>query len=964
MFRSSLPRRLRRQPKTRSRSRALRAERLEDRHLLAGLVFDSVLGIGDDANGFTIASNAYDIAVDNAGNKYVTGIMYGTQDFDPGSEWADGADIITPRGTYEAFIAKYAPDNSLAWVRQMGSDEVGLAMPNAVIDRGTGVAVDLDGNVYVTGDFAGVGQFGSFTLTSAGRSDAFVTKLDAAGNFLWANRWGDENRDFAEDICLDDEGNVLAVGSSTSPTTNGFLWDGIVMHKYNPTGAPIWSREIHNGNSAAINVGTDSAGNVFVVGEYGGLTDFNPSPSQTHYVSGFGGFVLKLSAAGDFASVSTLLGKTTSADLSWGDLEIDENGNIFGAGSYRGEFDFDPSAQGDFRLPNTGETYAGFIVKYSANGALSWATSLGENSEARGVAVAQQSVYASGSFSNVFAPNGSISIASNGGSDFFVAELSPMGVVQTAIGIGGPATDTSTALVADGSGALHVLGVFNGTVDFNPDPSATHELANPLKGDLYVLKLKTPGFQVTPTTGLVTNEAGTTATFAVSLQAPPTADVLVPIHPSNTSEGAVSTSELTFTPGNWNLPQVVTVTGVDDSIVDGDAGFTIVLGPAVSSDATYNGLDPHDVSATNLDNEVPPTKFYVVDDGSNNRSYEYGTTGTAIENNVLHSGNTAPRGAASTSAGDKVWVVDANRTVYVYNTSGGLLGSWSAGSLASNATVEGIATNGTDVWIVDARSDKVFKYTGAASRTSGSQNAASSFNLNSGNTSPKDIVTDGTHLWVVNDSSINRVFKYTTAGSSVGNWTISGANTTPTGIAIDPANVSDIWIVDSGTDRVYQYTGAASRTSGSQSAAATFPLASGNTNPQGIADPPATVGFDAARPIAELLAVPTVRTKQQSAPHPRPVHSSMIATRTSDRLRLLMSRQVAAEESASRYFDGHAIGDADDAAVIDAALAELENSTWPKIVTSTIATTDRPAGTRGPQSHGTAGTPGCSRGCR
>jgi hypothetical protein len=47
-----------------------------------------------------------------------------------------------------------------------------------------------------------------------------------------------------------------------------------------------------------------------------------------------------------------------------------------------------------------------------------------------------------------------------------------------------------------------------------------------------------------------------------------------------------------------------------------------------------------------------------------------------------------------------------------------------------------------------------------------------------------------------------------------------------------------LWIVDSATDRVYQYSGTASRTSGSQSAATSFPLAAGNTNPQGIADPP------------------------------------------------------------------------------------------------------------------------------
>ena len=234
----------------------------------------------------------------------------------------------------------------------------------------------------------------------------------------------------------------------------------------------------------------------------------------------------------------------------------------------------------------------------------------------------------------------------------------------------------------------------------------------------------------------------------------------------------------------------------------------------------------------------PATKFYVVNDASTDRTYEYSATGSAVENYALNSGNTAPRGAASTAAGDKVWVVDANKKVYVYNTSGGLLGSWTAGSLASNATVEGIATNGTDVWIVDAKQDKVFRYTGAASRLSGSQNAASSFSLNSGNTSPKDIVTDGTSLWVVNDSTTDKVFKYTLSGSLLGSWTITGAGTSPTGITLDPSSVGNLWIVDSGTDRVYQFDNAAGRTSGSQSPSTSFALAAGNTNPQGIADPP------------------------------------------------------------------------------------------------------------------------------
>jgi hypothetical protein len=246
------------------------------------------------------------------------------------------------------------------------------------------------------------------------------------------------------------------------------------------------------------------------------------------------------------------------------------------------------------------------------------------------------------------------------------------------------------------------------------------------------------------------------------------------------------------------------------------------------------------------------TKFFVVNDANSSRTFEYGASGTAGANYALGASNTAPRGAVSTVAGDKVWVVDANRKVYVYDTSGGLLGSWTAGTLASNATVEGIATNGVDVWIVDARSDKVFQYTNAAGRLSGSQNASSSFKLKGGNTNPKDIVTDGANLWVVNDAAVDKVFKYSMSGALVGSWTLAGGGGAPTGITLDPAAPSHLWIVDKKTDRIYQYDNAVGRTSGSLGASTTFALAAGNTNPQGIADPPPRESGLAAQDAALL----------------------------------------------------------------------------------------------------------------
>jgi hypothetical protein len=70
----------------------------------------------------------------------------------------------------------------------------------------------------------------------------------------------------------------------------------------------------------------------------------------------------------------------------------------------------------------------------------------------------------------------------------------------------------------------------------------------------------------------------------------------------------------------------------------------------------------------------------------------------------------------------------------------------------------------------------------------------------------------------------------------MGSWTVSAGGGSPTGITHDPSQPNHLWIVDSGTKRVYQHDGATARTSGSLAASTSFALAPGNTNPQGIAD--------------------------------------------------------------------------------------------------------------------------------
>jgi hypothetical protein len=128
------------------------------------------------------------------------------------------------------------------------------------------------------------------------------------------------------------------------------------------------------------------------------------------------------------------------------------------------------------------------------------------------------------------------------------------------------------------------------------------------------------GFEVTPTTGLVTTEAGGTATFTVRLTEAPTDDVVINLSSSNDAEGTPDLTSLTFTTANWDVAQTVTVTGGDDFIDDGDLPYQIVLDAALSNDVNYNGLDPADVDVVNQDDDtgglvVTPKTSLLINEG-------------------------------------------------------------------------------------------------------------------------------------------------------------------------------------------------------------------------------------------------------------------------------------------------------------------------------------------------------------
>ncbi|MGK5094255.1 M6 family metalloprotease domain-containing protein, partial [Deltaproteobacteria bacterium TL4] len=120
-----------------------------------------------------------------------------------------------------------------------------------------------------------------------------------------------------------------------------------------------------------------------------------------------------------------------------------------------------------------------------------------------------------------------------------------------------------------------------------------------------------------------TTEAGGTATFTVNLTSQPTATVTTTVSSSNTHEGTVVPGSLSFSAGNWNVSQIVTVTGIDDEVDDGDQPYTLMMGIASSADLNYNNLNPNDLSLTNIDNDT------------------VGITVSAISGHTTESGGTA-----------------------------------------------------------------------------------------------------------------------------------------------------------------------------------------------------------------------------------------------------------------------------------------------------------------------------------
>ncbi|HRH12313.1 MAG TPA: hypothetical protein PLU73_12400, partial [Bacteroidia bacterium] len=371
---------------------------------------------------------------------------------------------------------------NLIWARSSGTSSSEIARS---------LSVDANGNVYYTGTFQGTMDFdpgpGTFTLSSAGSDDIYISKMDVNGNFVWARSIGGGLADAPYAIATDQSANVYITGSYNGTVdfdpgagvsnliSVAATYDAFVL-KLDVSGNFVWARSVGgNDSDHGFGLSVDASSNVFVTGYFNLTGDFDPGPGISNLTSAGTDdvFILKLNGSGSFQWARAVGG--TNVDTGYS-ITTDAFGNVIVTGSFNQTTDFDPGIP-VFNLVSAGGNDV-FVLKLNSSGNFVWAKSFGGTSEDEGRSVCVDpsgNVITCGFFevSVDFDPGpGTYSLTSNGVLDAFISKLDPSGTLIWANNTGAGGNDAAYGVTTDASGNIYSTGYFSNTVDFDPGISS------------------------------------------------------------------------------------------------------------------------------------------------------------------------------------------------------------------------------------------------------------------------------------------------------------------------------------------------------------------------------------------------------------------------------------------------------------------------------------------------------------
>src|SRR5689334_6104358 len=392
------------------------------------------------------------IAVDSAGNAYITGDAGAT------SFPTTAAAFQTAPVGYDAFVTKLnSKGSALVYSARFGGN---------LDDFSRGIALDSSGNAYITGWTVCRSTVCTFPTVNAfqpnfagGNNDAFVTKVDSSGSslvystYLGGGKVINGTEDWGEAIAVDNSGSAYVTGYTYSPdfpvTTGAFDTSraglAAFVTKFTPDGTSlVYSTFLGGaGREQGQGIAVDVNGNAYVTG----ITESFDSPFTSAYEGfpvtagafqtkgSYDAFVTKLNAKGSGLVYSTYLGGSAGVDRGWA-IALDDAGNACVTGD---------TASTDFPIRNAIQAaYGGgqsdaFVAKLNATGsALVYSTFLGGNlwDEGRGIACRGSDVFVTGDTSSLDFPTSSPLQVNNGGGsqnqdDAFVVRIGDLGPIPT-----------------------------------------------------------------------------------------------------------------------------------------------------------------------------------------------------------------------------------------------------------------------------------------------------------------------------------------------------------------------------------------------------------------------------------------------------------------------------------------------------------------------------------------------------
>jgi Beta-propeller repeat len=460
------------------------------------------------------SDSAYSVAVDSIGNLYVAGTFEGTVDFDPGPNISN----LTASTNLAAFIVKFNSAGQYIWAKQFGGSVIEDGPSVAVDPNGS---IYFAGYFKGTVDFDPGPGVAFLTSVASTYSDIVVVALSSSGDYVWSKQFGSSGEDRGSTIAVDTSGNLYVSGYfmgtadfDSGPGTAILASEGhsdIFLFKLSSSGNLVWAKQFGGSNfDGGYAVAVDTSGNVYVSGYFMGTADFDPGPNAVYLASpGPNGytdsFVVKLNSEGTFSWARQI---GSSLDDEARSIAVDSTGNVYVVGHFKGTVDFDPGS-GVANQTSFGDSDA-FVVKWDSAGEYYWAKVMGGYSVDYGYSVAVDSS------SNVYV----VGMLARPNADVFVQKWSSSGDYVWARALGGSSPDYGRGVAVDSSGSVYVAGYFMGMADFDPG-IGTANLTSAGLSDVFLVKLDDLGWSVatttTPSTTPTTSMAPTTTPSAVSL---------------------------------------------------------------------------------------------------------------------------------------------------------------------------------------------------------------------------------------------------------------------------------------------------------------------------------------------------------------------------------------------------------------------------------------------------------------